>query len=220
MQLCLRPCLRPHPRHSQSRRKPATINRRHSSQHSIIRRRSVVTRRGILRKEQHDINTVGGWACIRPATVADRWAIRRLVYPARLNPLDLDWRRFLVAEVEGRIVGTIQARHHADGTRELASLAVAPALQRLRIGAALIGALREREPGPLHLYCASSLAGYYEHFGFQPIPIRDLPPSLRGLGRIARAVAALARLVRAEVPRLIFMRAEERCRPSVTRGTR
>lgn len=158
------------------------------------------------------IDTVGDQACIRPATAADRWAIRRLAYAARLNPCDLDWRRFLVAERGGRIVGTIQVRRHADGTHELASLAVAPALQRLRIGAALIGALRERESGPLYLYCASSLAGYYDRFGFRPVPRRELPPSLRHIGRIARVAAALARLVGAEVPRLIFMRVEGSCR--------
>ena len=93
---------------------------------------------------------------IRRARAADRWAIRRLVYAARLNPRDLDWRRFLVAELDGRIVGTIQARHHADGTRELASLAVHPALRGLGVGTALIAALRAQERGPLYLSAATT----------------------------------------------------------------
>lgn len=150
----------------------------------------------------------GTYLRIRPATIADRWPIRRLIYAARLNPRDLDWRRFLVAEVGGALVGTIQVRRHPDGACELASLAVRPALHGGGIGAALIGALREREPGPLYLYCLSSLAGYYTHFGFLPIPARELPPSLRPIGWIARAVAGLARLLPFVVPRLVFMRAE------------
>ena len=152
---------------------------------------------------------------IRPATAADRWAIRRLIYAAHLNPRDLDWRRFLVAEVDEALVGTIQVRCHPDGTRELASLAVRPALHGAGIGAALIDALREHEPGPLYLYCVSSLASYYTRFGFLPVPARELPPSLRRIGRIARAVAALARLLPIAVPRLVFMRAESGTRAQV-----
>ncbi len=149
---------------------------------------------------------------IRPATAAERWALRRLIYAARLNPRDLDWRRCLVAEVGGAIVGTIQVRRHPDGTRELASLAVRPALHGVGIGAALIDALREHEPGPLYLYCASSLANYYTRFGFLPVPARELPPSLWRMGQIARAVAAFARLLPIAVPRLVFMRAESGAR--------
>lgn len=145
---------------------------------------------------------------VRHATAADRWAIRRLVYGARLNPRDLDWRRFLVAEVGGTLVGTIQVRRHADGTCELASLAVRPALHGAGIGAALIGALRERESGPLYLYCSSSLAGYYTRFGFLPVPTYALPPSLRSLGWLSRAAAAFSQLLPVVLPRLIFMRAE------------
>jgi N-acetylglutamate synthase-like GNAT family acetyltransferase len=153
-------------------------------------------------------NSAGRQLRIRPAIAADRWAIRGLIYAAHLNPRDLDWRRFLVAEVGGTLVGTIQVRRHPDGTCELASLAVRPALHGAGIGAALIGALREHEPAPLYLYCRSSLAGYYTRFGFLPVPVRALPPSLRRIGRIAHAVAALSRQLPIAVPRLIFMRAE------------
>lgn len=143
---------------------------------------------------------------IRPARAADRRAIRRLVVAARLNPLDLDWRRFLVAERAGRIIGTIQVRYHADGTRELASLAVVPTAQGIGLGAALIDALCAREAPPLYLFCASGLVGYYERFGFRPVAIRDLPPGLHTHGRFARAAILIARRCRLALPRPAFMR--------------
>ena len=134
-------------------------------------------------------------------------AICRIVVAARLNPLDLDGRRFLVAERAGRIVGTIQVRPHACGARELASLAVVPEAQGYDLGAALIGALRARvTPPPLYLVCAAALVGYYERFGFRPIAIRELPPGMRGYGRSARAIAVVSRTCRLPLPRPVFMR--------------
>ncbi len=75
---------------------------------------------------------------------------------ARLNPFDLDWRRFLVAEQDSQIAGMVQVGPHSDGSRELASLAVLPAQQGQGTGGALIGALLERERGPLHLMCRNA----------------------------------------------------------------
>ena len=143
---------------------------------------------------------------IRAAVAADAPAIRRLVRAAWLNPLDLDWRRFLVAERAGRIVGTIQVRRHNDGTHELASLAVLPGEQGAGCGAALIAALREREAPPLYIYCAPALVGYYERFGFRPVAIRELPPGLRIPGQLARAIALIGRGCRVALPRPVFMR--------------
>lgn len=151
------------------------------------------------------VSAVAARTQIRAAVAADSPTIRRIVYAARLNPLDLDWRRFLVAERAGRIVGTIQVRRHDDGTRELASLAVVPEMQATGLGAALIAALREHETPPLYLYCAPRLVGYYERFGFRPIAIRALPPGLRGPGQLARAIAFVSRGCRAALPRPIFM---------------
>lgn len=147
----------------------------------------------------------GNWQ-IRPAVAADRWAIHRIVVAARLNPFDLDWRRFLVAEHAGHIVGTIQVRPHADGTRELASLAVVPELQGHDLGVALIGALRARISPPLYLFCAAALVGYYERFGFRPIAIRELPAGLRSYRRFARAIVIVSRVCRLAFPRPVFMR--------------
>ena len=80
----------------------------------------------------------------------------------------LDWRRFLVAvDEQDRVIGCGQVKPHADGTRELASLAVIPELQRQGIGKSIAEQLLAENPLPLYLTCRASLQTYYEKFGFQ-----------------------------------------------------
>jgi N-acetylglutamate synthase-like GNAT family acetyltransferase len=94
---------------------------------------------------------------IRPATEADQPTIVRMIREARLNRMSLQWPNFVVAEEGGAIVGVGQVKAHGDGSRELASIAVAPARQGEGIGRALIEALLAREPGTLHLTCRREL---------------------------------------------------------------
>src|SRR3989304_5329525 len=64
---------------------------------------------------------------LRPETAADAGAIRSLIFRVGINPRGLDWRRFQVAvDPGGRLVGCGQVKPHADGSRELASIAVPP----------------------------------------------------------------------------------------------
>jgi amino-acid N-acetyltransferase len=123
---------------------------------------------------------------IRPAREPERWTIRRIVWRARINPTELDWQRFLVAETAGRIVGVGQVKPHKDGSRELASLAVIPSHQRQGIGAQIIRALLARETGIVYLVCASRLASYYARFGFQHIERAAMPPSFRRMAPALR----------------------------------
>ena len=131
---------------------------------------------------------------IRPAQAADQPAIRAIVCAAWINPCDLDWQRFLVAEEQGRVVGVGQVKPHGDGSRELASLAVIPERQARGIGGALIDALLAREPGPVYLMCMDRLERYYERFGFRRLARADLPPSFRLVGRFAPAIASISSL--------------------------
>jgi predicted N-acetyltransferase YhbS len=131
---------------------------------------------------------------IRPATAAEQATITAIVRAARINPSDLDWRRFLVAEQGGRIVGVVQVRPHDDGSRELASLAVVPEQQGQGVGAALVGALLERERGPLDLMCMDQMAGYYARFGFRRLASQELLPYFRRITRIVRVIDLIARL--------------------------
>jgi predicted N-acetyltransferase YhbS len=131
---------------------------------------------------------------IRPATATEQATITAIVRAACINPSDLDWRRFLVAEQGGQIVGVVQVRPHDDGSRELASLAVLPERQGQGIGAALVGALLERERGSLDLMCMEHMAGYYARFGFRRLASQELSPYFRRIARLTRAIDLIARL--------------------------
>lgn len=131
---------------------------------------------------------------LRPATASDQPAITAIVRAAGINPFNLHWPRFLVAEadVPPRIVGVAQIKAHGDGSRELASLAVVPDHQGEGIGGALIQALLASEQGPLHLMCRNDLEGYYVRFGFRALRPAEMPPYFRRMTRAADIFFALA----------------------------
>jgi N-acetylglutamate synthase-like GNAT family acetyltransferase len=115
-------------------------------------------------------------ATIRSATQADQATIRRLVREANINPMNLDWPNFVVADEGGAIVGVGQVKAHGDGSRELASIAVVPARQGQGIARALIETLLAREAGVvLYLTCRRELEGLYKRFGFRTVKRADYP---------------------------------------------
>lgn len=126
---------------------------------------------------------------IRPATAADAQRIKDLIHEVKINPMHLDWERFLVAEEAGTLLGCVQIKPHAEGVRELASVAVVPARQGQGIGTLLVQAMLEREPGPLYLTCRKHNVSYYEHFGFAEIDPKEYPRSFRLPLWIARLFA-------------------------------
>lgn len=135
---------------------------------------------------------------VRAAAAADQATIRRIVRAACLNPTHLDWPNFVVAEAMpvgdgagGQIVGVGQMKPYGDGGRELASIAVLPAYQRLGISAVIIHALLAREVGTVYLYCADTMPTYYTRFGFVEASVRELPPAIRRSFRIGRAAVAI-----------------------------
>ena len=131
---------------------------------------------------------------IRPATAADQRTITAIIRRAGINPMALHWQRFLLAEADGEIIGTVQVKPHGDSTRELASLAVIPEWQGQGIGTALMQAALALETGPLYLTCRSEIEGYYTRFGFRPLARDELTPYFRRLARIADGFSVLARL--------------------------
>jgi GNAT superfamily N-acetyltransferase len=82
---------------------------------------------------------------IRPATEDDLRAITRLVNDARLGSSELDWRRFMVADEAGQIIGCANLKIHRHGTRELHLLAVEPGRRGDGIGSRLVESLLEQE---------------------------------------------------------------------------
>ncbi len=127
---------------------------------------------------------------LRNATQADQAAIRLLVRSARINPIGLDWRRFLVAVDEANsLIGCGQIKPHDNSTCELASIAVQPAYRRQGVARMLIEKLLN--PNVLsscevYLTCREELEPFYKKFGFVRAA-GNLPAyfsMIRGLSRI------------------------------------
>jgi N-acetylglutamate synthase-like GNAT family acetyltransferase len=129
---------------------------------------------------------------IRRATAEDEHAIKAIVRAARLNPMRLDWPRFVVAAWGEDVIGVGQVKPHGDGTRELASLAVVPEWQGQHLGSLIVRALLAREAGTLHLLCLPEMAGYYARFGFRRLGRAELTPYFRRIDSAARVMRLLA----------------------------
>jgi amino-acid N-acetyltransferase len=129
---------------------------------------------------------------LRPATQADEKKIKDLIHEVNINPMNLDWERFIVAEDDGAFVGCVQIKPHKDGTRELASLAVTPSRQGSGIGSVLVKALLERERGELYLMCLRPMVTYYQRFGFEEVPEAAMPRSLKIYHRAGKIFAKIA----------------------------
>lgn len=146
-----------------------------------------------------------GAVFLRRATAADQAAIAALIRVARLNPLSLDWRRFVVADEGGRVVGAGQVKTHGDGARELASIAVAPDRQGVGIGSAIVTTILSLERAPLYLYCAEYNESYYLRFGFHALPRAAMPRSLRRIHTFANTLLNVLNLLTRQQRRLVVM---------------
>ena len=129
---------------------------------------------------------------LRAATEEDFPAIRRLIHLVHINPMSLDWRRFLVAvDGTGALLGCGQLKPHGHSGVELASIAVEPAYRKQGIARAIIEQLLAKAPRPLYLTCRSSLGVFYECWGFRAMEMSEMPPYFRRLARLAAALGPL-----------------------------
>ena len=126
----------------------------------------------------------------RLARAQDQATITAMVRGAHLNPIDLRWQRFLVAEDETGIVGAVQIRPH-DRASELASLVVREDQRGRGVGSQLIQALIAQSPRTLYLFCRPQLKDYYARFGFRALGVKEAPPSLRVRYAIGRIITRL-----------------------------
>ena len=140
---------------------------------------------------------------IRPARPEDQETIVSFIRQAKLNPRNLHWERFLVAEENGKTVGIRQVKVYAQGTREIASGFVLPEYRRQGISARLMQELLSREKGPLYTMVNEKRAPYYEQFGFHRVDVHQLPADFRREYRIGRVVTSLMSLLRKERVRII-----------------
>jgi N-acetylglutamate synthase-like GNAT family acetyltransferase len=129
---------------------------------------------------------------LRPAEPQYVPAIRALIHAVQINPLGLDWRRFIIAvDPTGRLVACGQVKPHQDGTLELASIAVIAERRGQGIASAIINHLIQLHPMPLYLTCRASLESFYKQFGFRTLEGGEMPPYFRRVARIARIARAL-----------------------------
>jgi amino-acid N-acetyltransferase len=131
---------------------------------------------------------------LRPAQKSDAPAIRKLIWQAHINPMQLNWQRFIVAVDEhDRVTGCAQVKSHRDGTHELASLVVAPQQRGSGIARMLIEYWLARTSRPLYLTCRSSLQPLYEKFGFRIQSSVEMTPYFYRLHRLVQAFTFLTR---------------------------
>lgn len=116
---------------------------------------------------------------IRLATARDQSQIIALARGERIKPTGLEWRRFVVADQDGDIVGAVQVRDHCDGSKELGSLVVAPAFRHRGIAARLIDRRVADADGRLFVITGRIHADYYRRWGFRRIEPREAPFSVR-----------------------------------------
>ena len=145
---------------------------------------------------------------IRPARQADQETIVSYIRQAKINPRNLHWQHFFIAEENGRIVGIRQVKVHDQGTREVASGFVLPEYRRQGISAQLMTEILSREQGTLYLMCRDRRAAYYEPFGFRQVQASQLPSDFRREYRIGRIITTLFSLFSKDKVRIIPMKRE------------
>jgi N-acetylglutamate synthase-like GNAT family acetyltransferase len=130
---------------------------------------------------------------LRPARETESARIKALIHLVGINPMDLDWKRFIVAvDDQDDLIGCGQLKPHGKDILELASLAVYPEHQRKGVASALIQYLLKYSPRPLYLMCESSLGALYEKFGFREIQYEDMPRYFQRISKLAGLVTTLA----------------------------
>jgi N-acetylglutamate synthase-like GNAT family acetyltransferase len=131
---------------------------------------------------------------LRPAVESDAVKIRDLIHRVGINPMDLNWKHFIVAETDdGAFIGCAQLKPHKDKSVELASLAVEEAFRGMGVARALIEQLLAQAPRPLYLMCRPELGVFYERFGFKAIGADVMPPYFRRMLKVIRVMVFLAR---------------------------
>ena len=106
---------------------------------------------------------------IRRATAQDQPHILSLAKGERIKPTGLDWPRFFVAEIDGKVAGAVQLRSHPDGSLELGSLVVSPAFRRRGVAAQLIEKRLSGATGRVLVITGRVHAAYYARWGFRRI---------------------------------------------------
>jgi amino-acid N-acetyltransferase len=142
---------------------------------------------------------------VRRAIARDQEAISALVLKERLNPTGLHWPRFVVATIDQRVVGAVQMRLHADGSRELGSLVVAPSQRGRGIAGRMIERLLADHEGRVHMITPRAHAERYVRWGFRGTAARHAPRSVRRNHRLGSLAGWLFAPLRGRMPRRLVV---------------
>jgi N-acetylglutamate synthase-like GNAT family acetyltransferase len=132
---------------------------------------------------------------LRPARETDDAAIKQLIRSVGINPMDLDWRRFLVAvDEQEQVIATGQVKPHNKGViLELASIAVVEEHRGQGLARAIIEQLLQDHPRPLYLTCRSTLQPFYQKFGFRSLTYEEMPRFYQRLSKLAGVFITITR---------------------------
>lgn len=132
---------------------------------------------------------------LRPAREEDSSSIKDLIHSSGINPLGLDWKRFVVAvDAQDLIIAIGQIKPHGRDIHELASIAVRSEHQGQGVARAIIEHLLKESPRPLYLTCRSRLEPLYEKFGFRSIPYEEMPRYYQRISKLVGLAQSVARL--------------------------
>jgi len=130
---------------------------------------------------------------LRPARESESAQIRDLIRLVGINPMGLDWKRFVVAVNDrDEVIGCGQLKPHGQEILELASIAVIPEQRGKGIARAIIEHLLKDGPRPLYLTCISSNGPLYEKFGFVSLSQEEMPRYYQRLRKLAMALIHLS----------------------------
>jgi N-acetylglutamate synthase-like GNAT family acetyltransferase len=136
---------------------------------------------------------------LRPARETEAAAIKDLIHSVGINPMDLDWKRFIIAvDAQDQILATGQVKPHGKDIHELASIAVVPECRGQGLARAVIEDLLKDSPRPLYLTCRSKLETFYEKFGFRAISYEEMPRYYQRLAKLLGLLSNVARLAQKE----------------------
>ena len=132
---------------------------------------------------------------LRAARKIDDAAIKHLIRSVGINPMDLDWNRFIVAvDEQDQVIATGQVKPHNKGNIwELASIAVVEEHRGEGLARAIIEHLLKDSPRPLYLTCRSRLEPFYRKFGFQPLSYEEMPRFYQRLSKLAGVFITITR---------------------------
>jgi N-acetylglutamate synthase-like GNAT family acetyltransferase len=131
---------------------------------------------------------------LRTARETDAAAIKSLIHAVGINPMGLDWMRFIVfVDEQEQVIATGQVKPHKGDILELASIAVVPEHRGEGLARAIIEQLLKDNSRPLYLTCRSRLQPFYQKFGFQPLSYAEMPRFYQRLSKLAGVFITITR---------------------------